>query len=294
MERYTENEIRSIVRQVLMQAQGEDEKAPEGNMTVPMEVSARHVHLDAKAAQALFGTEVLDRKRNLSQPGQFLSTQRVKLVTAKGELTNVAVLGPLRRQVQAELSATDCKALGISAPVNISGDLEGAGDILIVGPKGIYMAEKSVIIAKAHIHMTPDDARRYGVENGQRVSVRLFTRRPVTLEDVSVRVSPDYALMLHIDFDEANAAMADGSTVAQVLLSGTQVCAPVRTEPEKPDCEGGVWSRKLLTEADARALVCQQGSITVCPKTIITPAARDIFTQSRRTVHEKETGRVLV
>ena len=161
--------------------------------------------------EKLYGTGCrLTRKRDLSQPGEFLSGERVKIVTARGVIDNVAVLGPVRQRVQVELSLTDARTLGIQIPVNLSGDLTGAGDVLLVGPAGILEAKGSAIAAKAHIHMTPADAGRYGVRNGQSVSVRLQTSRPVTLEDVVVRVKDTFRLAVHIDFDEANAAAAGG------------------------------------------------------------------------------------
>ncbi len=197
----TEQEIRQIVREILQQKETTDAPPP-----ILVEASARHVHLTAEAVEKLFGKGAkLTQKRPLSQPGEFLSDQRVKLVTAKGEIANVAVLGPERQAVQVELSLTDARVLGIKAPVNLSGDLNGAGDVYLVGEKGCLEAKGSVIAAKNHIHMTPEDARLYGVTQGQRVRVRVDSSRPVTFEDVTVRVSPKFSLAMHIDFDEANA-----------------------------------------------------------------------------------------
>ena len=141
----------------------------------------------------------------------------MRLVTAKGELANVAVLGPERSAVQVELSLTDARTLGVAAPVNLSGDLTGAGDVYIVGEKGMISAPGSVIAAKAHIHMTPADARRFGVTDGQRVRVRARTARPVTFEEVVVRVKESFALAMHIDFDEANACALRGGEVGEII-----------------------------------------------------------------------------
>ena len=210
MNYYSEQDIRDIVASVL--AQSGTAKGPGGCADpLPVEISARHVHLTEDAVEKLYGTGCrLTRKRDLSQPGEFLSGERVKIVTAKGVIDNVAVLGPVRQRVQVELSLTDARTLGIQIPVNLSGDLTGAGDVLLVGPAGILEAKGSAIAAKAHIHMTPADAGRYGVRNGQSVSVRLQTSRPVTLEAVVVRVKDTFRLAVHIDFDEANAAAAGG------------------------------------------------------------------------------------
>ena len=130
----------------------------------------------------------------------------------------MAVLGPIREAVQVELSATDARSLGVIAPVNLSGDLSDAADVLLVGPKGVYVAKKSCIIAKAHVHMTKDDAQKYSVTDGQSVKVRLQTQRPVVLEDVIIRVSDRFSLAMHIDFDEANAALASNNTQGRILL----------------------------------------------------------------------------
>ena len=169
-----------------------------------VEASGRHVHLTQQAIDVLFG-ENLHEKSPLSQPGQYASEERVRLVTAKGEIDNVVVLGPPRGAVQVEMSLTDARILGITIPVNLSGDLKGAADVILVGPKGIYNAVGSVIASKAHIHMTPEDARLYGVEDGDSVAVRLETERPVTIDDVIVRVSEKFSLAMHMDYDEANA-----------------------------------------------------------------------------------------
>ena len=148
-----------------------------------VEASGRHVHLTQQAIDVLFG-ENLHEKSPLSQPGQYASEERVRLVTAKGEIDNVVVLGPPRGAVQVEMSLTD---------------------VILVGPKGIYNAVGSVIASKAHIHMTPEDARLYGVEDGDSVAVRLETERPVTIDDVIIRVSEKFSLAMHMDYDEANA-----------------------------------------------------------------------------------------
>ncbi len=194
-----ENEIRAIVSRVLADMAGEKKE-------IPIESSARHVHLTKEAVEALFGKGMtLTKKRDLSQPGEFLSEQRLKLVTAKGEIANVAVLGPERKAVQVELSMTDCRSLGIKAPVNLSGDLTGAGDVYLVSENAVYNASKSVIVAQNHIHMTPSDAEYYGVKDSQSVRVTVNTARPVTFDNVVIRVSEKFALAMHIDFDEANA-----------------------------------------------------------------------------------------
>lgn len=206
-----ENEIRSIVAKVLSQI-GDDKKP------VPIEASARHVHLSKEAVELLFGAgATLTKKRDLSQPGEFLSEQRLKLVTAKGEIANVAVLGPERKAVQAELSMTDCRTLGIKAPVNLSGDLSGAGDVYLVSERAVLDAKGSVIVAQNHIHMTPADAEYYCVTDGQSVSVKTNTSRPVSFDNVIIRVNKNFALAMHIDFDEANACLLGKNDTGKIV-----------------------------------------------------------------------------
>ena len=207
-----ENDIRQIVSRVLSTLA--DDKKP-----IPIESSARHVHLTKEAVELLFGKgAVLTKKRDLSQPGEFLSEQRLKLVTAKGEIVNVAVLGPERKAVQVELSMTDCRQLGIKAPVNLSGDLTNAGDVYLVSENAVLDAKGSVIVAQNHIHMTEQDASYYGVTNNQKVRVTASTDRPVTFENVVIRVNNNFALAMHIDFDEANACCLGKDSVGKLSL----------------------------------------------------------------------------
>ena len=218
MNYFSEQDIRDIVSRVLASA-GEAPRRDAPGKSIPVEISARHVHLTKAAVETLFGKGYqLTPKRDLSQPGQYLCAERVKLVTAKGQLDNVAILGPVRQDNQVELSLTDARILGVEAPIRLSGDLEGAADVLIVSNLGVVTAPKSAIVAKAHIHMTPADAKDYSVRDGEHVDIRMGTDRPVTLNDVIVRVREDYALAVHIDFDEANAAQVRGSNITGHLI----------------------------------------------------------------------------
>ena len=214
MNYYSENDIRQIVADVLSRSGFNGAKG----MEIPVEISARHVHLSKADKEALFGAGyTLTRKRDLSQPGQYLCEERVKLVTASGEIANVAVLGPERKQTQVELSLTDARILGLKPPIRLSGDLRNAADVMIIGPKGVITARGSVIVAKAHVHMTPEDARKYGVEHGRSVNIRIGTERSVTLNDVQVRVDKNFGLAVHIDYDEANAAQVSGGNIVGCL-----------------------------------------------------------------------------
>lgn len=176
--------------------------------TFLVEVSARHVHLAKEDVETLFGEgATLTYVRDLSQPGQFVCEERVDIVGPKRTIANVVVLGPERAQSQAEVSVTDTFALGVNAPIRESGDLVESAPIILRGPKGEVSLSEGLIVAKRHIHMTPEDAAELNVEDKEIVWVKVDTKRPVVFGDCVVRVSPSYALAMHLDTDEANAAM---------------------------------------------------------------------------------------
>lgn len=286
-------EIISRVAAVCMEQMG-----GELPLEFPVEISARHVHLTEKAVEQLFGPGAkMTPKRQLSQPGQFLSEERVMLVTPKGIIENVAVLGPARPAVQVELSATDCRTLGIAAPLRMSGDLRGAGDVFIVGPNGVYDARGSVIVAQAHIHLPPSDAAKNGVQNGQRVAVTLHGAREVTLENVICRVSEQAGLAMHIDFDEANACMISKNATARMRLAGPAAsckAAPVTQTASLPLPKhvSSAFSGKLITESDAQKLAASGGkTLTLLRGVILTPSAKDVLLHAGITV-EYQTGGV--
>ena len=174
------------------------------NIFIELEASGRHVHVTKAQAQVLFGHK-LTEERPLSQPGQFLAKERVTVLGPKGEFRNVAVLGPERKEGQVEISLTDGRTLGIKPPVRLSGDVAGSPGAVLQGPMGQVKLEQGVICAKRHIHMTPEDAKRFGLQDGQSVRLQTFTDRPVIFEDTVVRVSPKFATFVHLDYDEANA-----------------------------------------------------------------------------------------
>lgn len=172
---------------------------------IPVELSARHVHLCEADVMTLFGAP-LTAVRELSQPGEFLCKERVRLIGPKGVIDNVAVLGPARKASQAEISKTDARILGIDAPVRQSGDVEGTPGVIMASQNGVTALEKGLIVASRHIHMSPEDAARFGVKDKDMVSVHIESDRPLILEDVLVRVNPSFKLAMHIDFDEGNSA----------------------------------------------------------------------------------------
>ena len=173
-----------------------------------VETSARHVHLSQEHLEILFGAGYeLTKKKDLSQPGQYACEERVTIVGGKKEMPGVSILGPVRKATQVELSLTDARSIGVAAPVRESGDIAGSGACKIIGPKGEIEITEGVIAAKSHIHATPADAEALGVENGQIVNVKIDTDgRSLVFGDVVVRVSDTYALAMHIDTDESNAA----------------------------------------------------------------------------------------
>lgn len=171
---------------------------------VELEASGRHAHVTKEQAEILFG-HPLTPKRPLSQPGQYLANERVTVIGPKGEFQNMAVLGPERKEGQVEVSLTDARVLGIDAPVRLSGDVKGSPGAVLVGACGRVTLPQGVIAAKRHIHLTPEDAQRFGVRNNQTVKLRTYTARPVIFDDVVIRVSPDFAAYVHLDYDEANA-----------------------------------------------------------------------------------------
>ena len=175
---------------------------------VLIETSARHVHVSRADLDILFGEGYeLTPKKDLSQPGQFACEERVAVVGAKGQFPAVSILGPTRPASQVEISASDARSIGAVAPVRESGDIAGSGACKLVGPKGEVELNDGVIIAKRHIHMTPADAEKYGLVDKQIVSVKADSDgRALIFGDVIVRVSPSYALAMHIDTDESNAA----------------------------------------------------------------------------------------
>ena len=183
---------------------------------VPLEASGRHVHITWSQAEVLFG-HPLTAKRALSQPGQYLANERLTVVGPKGELTHVAVLGPARKEAQVEISLTDGKTLGIVPPVRMSGDVQGSPGAELVGPKGRVRLTQGVIAARRHIHMTPEDAARMGVGDKQVVKLKTFTDRPLEFGDVVVRVSPDFATSVHLDYDEANACGMQPGDLGRIL-----------------------------------------------------------------------------
>ena len=190
------------------------------NNEVLVEISARHVHLSQADLETLFGKGYeLTVKKELSQPGQFASNEKVRVIGTKGEFPAVSILGPVRKATQVEISLTDARSIGVNAPVRESGDIAGSGACRLVGPAGEIEISEGVIAAKRHIHATVADAERMGLKNGQIVAVEIPTanERSLTFGDVVVRVSDSYALAMHIDTDESNAAGMAPNSIGKII-----------------------------------------------------------------------------
>ncbi len=188
---------------------------------IPVGVSVRHVHLSRADCDALFGPGYeLSRRRDVTQPGQFVTRETVDLVGPRDQITGVAIINPLRKETQVELARTDAFRLGVEPPLRESGSLDGTPGITLRGPYGEVAITRGVILAHRHVHMSPDEARTFGVADKAMIKVRVEGDREMTMGDVIVRVRPDFALDLHIDTDEANAAGLGNDSV--VAFDGVQ------------------------------------------------------------------------
>ena len=184
--------------------------------SVPIGVSNRHVHVSREVYQKLFGQDELTKKTDLKQPGQYAANETVSLIGPKGCIERVRILGPFRDETQVEISLTDSFLLGVAGAIRESGDLKETPGITLRGPKGELRISQGVIVAHRHIHMHPSDASRMGVFDKERVSVTIYGERALTFSNVIVRVSPKFALEMHIDVDEANAGRIKNNDIGIV------------------------------------------------------------------------------
>ena len=213
-------EIESIVKSVLSQLGGDSTPPTVQDNTIPVGISNRHIHLNKEDLETLFGKGYeLTHFKDLSQPGQYACKETLTLVgPSMRAIEGVRVLGPLRKSSQVEISVTDSYVLKVKPPVRESGKLQGSAPITIVGPKGIVKLDEGCIIANRHIHMSPSDASRFGVKDGDYIDVDATTgTRRTRWFDVQVRVHPDFRLEMHVDTDDANAVgFKNGSRVTPV------------------------------------------------------------------------------
>jgi putative phosphotransacetylase len=185
---------------------------------VPIGVSARHIHLSIEHMDRLFGQGYqLKVMKDLSQPGQFAAEETVAIVGLKGKFDKVRILGPARLHTQIELSRTDAFSLGVNPPVRESGKIDGTPGLKVVGPQGEVQLEKGVIVAARHIHFQTSEAEKWGIQDKQLLRVKLSGERPLIFEDVIARVSEHFALDMHIDTDEGNAAGVKTGDIAKII-----------------------------------------------------------------------------
>lgn len=185
---------------------------------VPVGISMRHIHLSRREVDALFGRSYfLTPLRPLSQPGQFACQEYLDVIGPKGVLHKVRILGPERPEAQVELAQTDCRTIGISAPVRASGHIEGTPGVLLQGPRGVLSLTQGVIIADRHLHMSTAQAAAFGLADGDTVRIRVDGGKPGILDGVLVRAGDRYELDLHLDTDDANAFQLRQGQLVTVL-----------------------------------------------------------------------------
>lgn len=194
-----EESLNYIVNEAVKRLQKKDEG-------IMVEASGRHAHLSKELVEILFGKGYkLTQKRELSQPGQYLCEEKIMIIGPKGTIQNISVLGPEREETQIELSQTDAVSIGVKAPVKMSGDIENSSSVIIATQNEAVKLEKGVIVAKRHMHITPEDAGKYGVSNNEEINIKINGERGVIFTNVAVRVSSKFNTVVHIDYDEANA-----------------------------------------------------------------------------------------
>ncbi|HYF81117.1 MAG TPA: phosphate propanoyltransferase [Symbiobacteriaceae bacterium] len=206
--------VELIVKEVMAKLKDQ----PQQKREVVCNVSARHIHLSQAHVEALFGEGYqLTKLKDLMQPGQFACNETVAVIGPKGTFPKVRILGPARGDTQLEISATDARTIGVQPVVRMSGKVQGTPGFIIEGPKGRVTVEQGAIVAARHIHATPADAERFGVKDGQAVRVRKTGDRAVVFENVVFRVSPNFALEMHLDTDEANAAFIKDGDMLEII-----------------------------------------------------------------------------
>lgn len=183
-----------------------------------IEVSARHIHVSKKHLEELFGEGYkLNKLKDLSQPGMYSCKETVTLKSRDEKFENVRIIGPVRKKTQVEISKTDAYLLGINAPLRISGNLKGSESATLIGPEGETQIDEGIIIAKRHLHASPQEAEKLDITNGEEISVKVNGDRSLIFNNVKVRVADDYSLAMHIDIDEGNAAGIDKKAKGEIV-----------------------------------------------------------------------------
>jgi len=282
-----ENLVQKIVEEVLQQVL-KNQSSPPHDGKIPIGVSARHVHLAQAEVEQLFGENYqLTPKFELSQPGQFAAEETVVIAGPKGSIERVRILGPARSLSQVEVSWTDAMKLGIKPPLRISGDIQGSSPVTLIGPKGSVVLNEGLIIAQAHIHMSPTDSARFNVVDGQSVQIKVEGIRPIILSNVAIRVSERYRLEMHIDTDEANAGLIQQGTLAEIVHhqvheqpNPVKEQSPVVQKVEQPSVYH--YDKKLLSQIEVLEIDARE--IVVPKKTIVTALAYDKLRELNKTL----------
>ena len=214
----TDKRIEELVKKVAAQMLGSTPSAP-GSNEIPVGISNRHIHLTREHVDILFGKGYeLEKLKDLSQPGQYACKETLTIIgPSLRPIERVRVLGPERRASQVEISKTDSYALKVKAPVRESGNIQGSAGVTIVGPCGVVKLDEGCIIANRHIHMAPADAQRFGVSDGDTVTVDANGERRTRFYDVQVRVSDAFCLEMHVDTDDANAVGLSGKSTVKIV-----------------------------------------------------------------------------
>ncbi|MFF2793351.1 phosphate propanoyltransferase [Lysinibacillus xylanilyticus] len=281
-----ENLIQKIVEEVLQQVL-KDQPSSQHDRKIPIGVSARHVHLAQAEVEQLFGENYqLTPKFELSQPGQFAAEETVVIAGPKGSIERVRILGPARSLSQVEISWTDAMKLGVKPPLRVSGDIKGSSPVTLIGPKGGVVLNEGLIIAQAHIHMSPTDSARFQVVDGQSVQIKVEGIRPIILSNVIIRVSERYRLEMHIDTDEANAGLIQQGAFAEIVNAhakeqmNVKELSPAVSQVEKP--LSYQFDKKLLSQVEVLEIEAQE--IVVPKKTIVTALAYDKIRELNKTL----------
>ena len=302
-EKINEELVRQIITKVVSGYQEQnkvqaEEKPPviktvtcpvsEQDVEILVEASARHVHLTEEDIETLFGKGYkLTPVKKLTQVGQFACKERVTLIGPKNIYRNVAILGPARKETQVELSLTDARFLGVNAPVRMSGDLRDAADIIIATDKESIAAKGCAIVAQNHIHMTPDQAKQWCFTDGEEVSVKMSTARPLTFDGVVVRVSETAGLAMHIDFDEANACLFKDGDMGLIKRSrcGTtaQINLPKMKGEEKKLEMAIAINKRFITEEDIKKALknVNYSGLTLPKAAILSAPAKDYINREK-------------
>lgn len=268
--------VDSIVKEVLSRLNINNESL------IEVEASGRHVHLSRRDVELLFGEGYsLTHAKDLSQPGQFACKERVTITGPKGSIKNVVILGPERKDTQIEISLTDALSLGIKAPIRESGKIDNTPGITISSPKASINVDRGVIVAKRHIHITPEDASKYGVRDKQIVKVEVYGERPLIFEDTIIRVSPNYRTYMHIDYDEANACGHKKGVLCKILIdknNNIEDCKTKKTNNLNLNSSNQIEikDKKAITESDLKKHYLNGiKTIVISKEAMITPLATD-------------------